>query len=326
MTNDDDVTAEIGRWLRRRDLTVQRLRPLPGDVSPRRYLRLRLADGRRAVAAVYPPAIRDAGRRFLATTRLLEGAGVRVPAVYDHDLDAGFMLVEDLGEHTLYDLDLDWARRSPYLDDAVAQIARIQTIPAAPVEALNPPLDGALLRRELEQTWHAVLLPRGAAANAELAGLPSALAELCANLAADPPVVCHRDLMARNLVPLEEPRVRVGLLDHQDLRLGPPYYDLASLLNDSLFAPEDVERRLLAALAPTAAQQLAYRRAAAQRTLKAAGTFARCLEAGATHHRRLIAPTLARALHHLRQVPETAALAPALARQLEPELGALGIC
>ena len=40
------------------------------------------------------------------------------------------------------------------------------------------------------------------------------------------------------------------MLDHQDLRLGPPFYDLASLLNDTLFPPPDAEEALLAAAAP----------------------------------------------------------------------------
>ena len=61
---------------------------------------------------------------------------------------------------------------------------------------------------------------------------------------------CHRDFMVRNLMPL---RGRRGLvvLDHQDLRLGPPLYDLASLLNDTLFPPPEAEEALLAAAAPS---------------------------------------------------------------------------
>ena len=59
------------------------------------------------------------------------------------------------------------------------------------------------------------------------------------------------------------------MLDHQDLRLGPPRYDLASLLNDSLFPPPELEARLVrAALGEeaTAEDFLDYHRAAAQRT------------------------------------------------------------
>ena len=106
--------------------------------------------------------------------------------------------------------------------------------------------------------------------------------------------------MARNLVPL--PGQRLGLLDHQDLRLGPPFYDLASLCNDSLFPPTNLTSELLGA----AADELGYHRAAAQRALKAVGTFATFAERGDPRHLSLIPATLGRALEHLLLVPETA--------------------
>src|SRR5262249_24021197 len=75
---------------------------------------------------------------------------------------------------------------------------------------------------------------------------------------------------------------RVGVLDHQDLRLGPPAYDLASLLNDTLFPTPEVEAAFLAELAPGPEERLRYHRAAAQRTLKAVGTYAAFARRGAT--------------------------------------------
>ena len=76
------------------------------------------------------------------------------------------------------------------------------------------------------------------------AALRAALDTLCASLGDEPPVPCHRDFMVRNLMPL--PNGALVVLDHQDLRLGPPLYDLASLLNDTLFPPPAAEEALLA--------------------------------------------------------------------------------
>ena len=181
--------------------------------------------------------------------------------------------------------------------------------------ALSPPLDASLLRRELTQTWDELLAPRGLTGEPPLAAaLARALDALCAELAAPAPVPCHRDLMARNLVPL--PGGAVGVLDHQDLRLGPPRYDLASLLNDSLFPPPEVEEAILAGVLRGDEDRLRYRRAAAQRTLKAAGTFAAFARRGSDRHLGLIPPTLARACGHLSALPETAELAPELAPPL----------
>jgi aminoglycoside/choline kinase family phosphotransferase len=121
-------------------------------------------------------------------------------------------------------------------------------------------------------------------------------------LTAEPLVPCHRDFMARNLIPVGASPA-LAVIDHQDLRLGPASYDLASLLNDSLFAPVEVEDRLVAAALPQE-QRLQYHRAAAQRTLKAVGTFLAFAKRGEDRHLPLIAPSLASARRHLLELPE----------------------
>ena len=102
------------------------------------------------------------------------------------------------------------------------------------------------------------------------------------------------------------------MLDHQDLRLGPRAYDLASLLNDSLFPPDELEAELVSAALPDAEGALAYRRAVVQRTLKAIGNYCDFARRGFDRHLRLVAPTLARASRHLATVPELAPVADAL--------------
>jgi aminoglycoside/choline kinase family phosphotransferase len=124
--------------------------------------------------------------------------------------------------------------------------------------------------------------------------------------------------MVRNLVPLPERGLLV--LDHQDLRLGPPAYDLASLLNDTLFPPPEIEEALLSAALPAGADRARYHRAAAQRTLKAVGTYTSFALRGADRHLPLVAPTLGRCLAHLARVPESAPLVPGLAEVWAPVL------
>lgn len=317
------MPAGTAAWLAARGFAVRSRRPLAGDVGARRYWRLALAGGGSAVLAAYPPAERPACRRFLATGELLAGAGVRVPAVLACDCDRGLAVVEDLGPATVYDLRRrPWPEVAPYFEAAARAARRIATLPHGAVAALSPPLDAALLGRELARTREAFLAPRGLAAGEFGARLAAALEALCAALGAAPPVPCHRDLMVRNLVPLGA--AEVGVLDHQDLRLGPPLYDLASLLNDSLFPPAAAGEALLAEHAPDPAARLAYHRAAAQRTLKAVGTYAAFARRGRRRHLPLIPPTLARALVHLAAVPETAAVAPEAARRWRRVTGRAG--
>lgn len=310
--------AEVASWLRASGFEPHERSELPGDVSPRRYARLRDRGGASAILATYPPEVRGACPRFLHTTRLLAAAGVRVPAVLASDCERGWMLLEDLGPQTLAESSaLPADELAACFADAAEQAGRIGRLPRGEAEELNPPLDRALMLRELSQTWELVLRPRGL--SGELAEeLERGLAELCTRLAASPPAVCHRDFMARNLIPVAPGRVAV--LDHQDLRLGPPAYDLASLLNDTLFPSATLEQSLLAASLGAEVSREQYHRAAAQRTLKAVGTYASFARRGVSRHVPLIAPTLERSLHHLSCLGETRDLVPALRTSLAAPL------
>jgi N-acetylmuramate 1-kinase len=299
------------------------VRPLAGDVSPRRYSRVALAGGASAILATYPPEIRATCPRFHRTTEILAGAGVRVPRILVSDCEEGWMLLEDVGPQTLgeWGQDRPWSELAPWFAAAVEIAGRIARLPAPAADVLaelNPVLGAELLRRELAQTWDLFLEPRGLVAAAGGAELRAALDALCAALGAEPPVPCHRDFMVRNLMPL--PGGELAVLDHQDLRLGPPLYDAASLLNDTLFPPAEAEEALLAAVAHAPADRLRYHRAAAQRTLKAVGTYASFARRGAPRHLPLIPPTLARFVKHFSQIPEGEPLAARLAADWRHEL------
>jgi N-acetylmuramate 1-kinase len=329
--------APILDALARRGHPVAEVRAMVGDVSRRRYFRVRLA-GRRggspgsgggpAVLAVYPDETLDACRRYLAAGKLLTAQGVRVAEVVDFDCQAdrggGWVLLEDFGKKTLYEhAERPWPELGRFFEAAVDAIGRIAALPAGEVAELNPPLDGALLRRELDQTRECFFEPLGLD-GPEAENFQAALDTLCQRLAEEAPVPCHRDFGARNLMPLAqgEGAAAVGVLDHQDLRLGPPAYDLASLLNDSLFPPAELEERLLcrAGCPDGGAARESYHRAAAQRTLKAVGSYAAFARRGSGRHLGLIPPTLARALRHLERLPEAAPLARSLAAAWKPAL------
>jgi N-acetylmuramate 1-kinase len=303
---------------------VAEVRPLAGDVSPRRYFRIIFSAGAAsgtAILATYPAELRETCARFLRTTASLAAAGIRVPRVLGSDCAAGWMLVEDLGPLTLGDWGQGrpWSEIDPFFAQARELAARISRLPADGLAELNPRLGRELLARELAQTWELFLEPQGLVRDPALAArLRSTLEALCATLGDEPPVPCHRDFMARNLMPLPATQAAseagaLAVLDHQDLRLGPPWYDLASLLNDTLFPPPEAEEALLAAALPAASERVRYHRAAAQRTLKAVGTYAKFARQGANRHLPLVEPTLARFVKHCSQIPEGAALAADLA-------------
>jgi len=322
MTDDESRSSRIDNvlsWLAQQEQAAGDLTELTGDVSLRRYFRLTTDDGT-AIVATYPPEMRAACRNFLETTRLLSRVGVRVPRVLATDCEQGMTLLEDLGSDTLYDLrDPTSEILSAYFWRAVAYLKRIQSLPVAEVAPLNPPLNGDLLWRELSQTWTSLLEPRGVVADPEFSRvLEETLQELCRLLDTELPVPCHRDFMSRNLVPVD-PHPELAVLDHQDLRLGPRQYDLASLLNDSLFPSAALEEEiLLHCLGDEPVARIPYHRAAAQRTLKATGTYETFALRGDTRHRMLIPETLGRALRHMDHLPEATAIGGELAERIAP--------
>jgi aminoglycoside/choline kinase family phosphotransferase len=295
---------------------------LTGDVSPRRYVRLERTGGATAIVSYYPPGARDTGERFRQTTTLLSTAGVRVPKVLDWDVTAGMMLLEDVGRRSVYDAVAGGEPADRYRRQALAVLESIAVLDAVEVEAINPRLDGTVLRRELQQSWELVLAPRGLVGDQVLAAeLRLALFELSDRLEAATARPCHRDFMARNLLIDREDRIVV--IDHQDLRLGPPWYDLASLLNDSVYASPDEEERLLNLSKVPRPEREAYHRAAAQRALKIVGTFAAFADRGFDRHLTLVEPSLQAARRHLERLPETAPLMRDLRKPWD-DVGALG--
>lgn len=305
--------AGVDAWLAGLGFPAREILCLSGDVSPRRYARVVLEDGTTAVLATYPEEIRDVCPRFLHTGELLTAVGVRVPRVFAASCEQGWMLLEDFGPQTLGEQrERPWSELRLYFVHALELIGRIAALPMEVVSGLNPPLDRDLLKQELAQTWDLFLAPRELTGGPALTNaLRTALDTLCDRLGDVTPVPCHRDFMVRNLMPIDG-LGGVAVLDHQDLRLGPPEYDLASLLNDTLFPPAEIEEELLA-LAPGADRE-GYHRAAAQRTLKAVGTYTKFSLRGAHRHLPLIPPTLERFLQHLSRIPEGAPIVEDLGR------------
>lgn len=319
--SQDTRHHEIQAWLALQGLDVEHFRELTGDVSLRRYVRL-TSGGTSTILAVYPPEIRAACRNFLATTRLLSQAGVRVPRILASDCGQGLTLLEDVGSATLYDLrDTVGSGLAGYFWQAITDVERIQSIAVEKVAPLNPPLDRDLLWRELTQTWSSLFEPHGLCTDPGFSRVFEAtLREVCRLLDTESPVPCHRDFMSRNFVPVE-PQPELAVLDHQDLRLGPRHYDLASLLNDSLFPSEALEEEILDhCLSAEPAERISYHRAAAQRTLKATGTYETFAQRGYPRHRKLIPETLQRAVRHLGHLPEATEIRSDLEKRMAPLL------
>ncbi len=293
--------AALDRFLDGHGWPGARRQALAGDASFRRYERVHKArDNGPATAIVMdaPPEHEDL-HPFRAVAAVLEGHGYSAPRILAADAEAGFLLLEDLGDD-LFTRKLEaggGAMEAELYAAAVDLLADLHgrpppdviEVPEAAPYALPAYTDDLLMAEAaLFTDWYLPVLggrettPRE---QAEFSGLWQAAFNAVAEL---PPVLVLRDYHADNLLWLPERHghARVGVLDFQDAVAGHPAYDLVSLLEDARrdVAPtlaEDMIARYCRAAAARgagfdeAAFRLAYAILGAQRNTKIIGIFSR---------------------------------------------------
>lgn len=219
--------------------------PLHGDGSVRRYYRV-AAGGRPYVLLVGPDPEENAA--WVRVARHLAERGLRVPAVYGVDPARGWVLLEDLGDRSLYA-----ALREPGADSlalyrpVVALLAAMQ-VRGAEGFHLGVGFAPAPYDRELMTEGEAGYFAREFAAGLLGLAVPPGFARDAEALAAEVgrapgDYFLHRDFQSRNvhLTP-DGP----ALLDFQGARPGPLGYDAAALLLDPYAAlPQATRGELL---------------------------------------------------------------------------------
>lgn len=256
------------------------LAPAGGDASFRRYFRLTLPDGSTRIVMDAPPAQEDSAP-FVAIGKRWHAAGLAVPCIHASDLDAGFLLLEDLGDTPLQDTFTDPdSTRQRHLE-AMALIAQLQN--RADPAAL-PAYDEALLGRELDlfpewclARWLGLAAPES---------WPALRQALIHSALAQPVVSVHRDFDAMNLMCQAQ---QLTMIDFQDAVAGPLSYDLISLLRGrycrfsasqfaelvSLFYQQARQEGRLLRTTSEADFLVQCHAMAAQRSLKVLGIFCR---------------------------------------------------
>ncbi|MEM7190110.1 MAG: phosphotransferase [Pseudomonadota bacterium] len=266
------------------------IRPLAGDASNRRYLRLAGKAGP-AVLMDAPPDKGEDVRPFIAVTEWLRAQCLSAPQIFAQDADRGFLILEDLGD-ALFAAHL---RNKPQDEqqlygraiETLAQIAQAGA-PRSLGQARQPlaSYDAAVLRREAAlfiEWW--MPAATGTPLSADLQAAYTELVDAAVAPFADArDVVVLRDYHAENLLWLPERggTAAVGLLDYQDALAGHPAYDLMSLLEDARRPTSDALQRAMIerylSLSPSVDGdefRHAYAALGAARNLKIVGIFAR---------------------------------------------------
>jgi N-acetylmuramate 1-kinase len=231
---------------------------MPGDASTRSYERL--AHGERHVILMNwprrpdgPPLrnglpysaiahLADSVVPFVAMAKGLREYGLLAPEIYHADLDHGLLVIEDLGDERVVagDPPAPIEERYETAVDALLALHDQQLpdlLPVAPHLEYQIPfydLDAFLIEAELILDWY---LPRLGVPVTDHARevFRSLWGEALAPAIEAPPTWVLRDFHSPNLLwlPNRKGLARLGILDFQDAVMGPPAYDLASLLQDA---------------------------------------------------------------------------------------------
>jgi N-acetylmuramate 1-kinase len=303
--------AAARRFLDQSDYGEAERARLAGDASARSYERLAVGS-RHLILMNSPrrpdgPPVRD-GRPYSAIAHLAEDVkpfvalanglrerGFSTPQIFAADLEDGFLILEDLGREGVVEGDPPEpiGHRYQTAVDALIALHRLavpDTLPVAPPVSHTIPaydIDALLIEVELLPDWY---MPcRGTAPSADARETYVALWREALDPVLDaPPTWVLRDFHSPNLMwlPGRAGIARLGVLDFQDAVMGPPAYDLASLLQDArVDVPEEMEIELLGRYVRARREADAgfdvagfvrvYAALAAQRASKILGIFAR---------------------------------------------------
>jgi aminoglycoside/choline kinase family phosphotransferase len=239
----DSLASEQG-------LAPASLRVASADASFRRYLRIDCNQPGVASRIIMdaPPDKEDC-KPFAAVAALTAQAGLQAPQILAWDEANGFMLLSDLGQHTLmqhiqattaplgdafYPQDTPTTEVQALFNQAIDSLLKWQ-LSSKP--GVLPAYDQPLLRRELSlfPDWY-LTQHKGVTIDTEMRATLDTVfdAVVKRNLAA-PQVYVHRDYMPRNLMMPVTEGSPLGVLDFQDAVYGPSTYDIASLTRDAFW-------------------------------------------------------------------------------------------
>jgi hypothetical protein len=215
-------------------LLLDTLTPASGDASFRRYFRVQGAKCSFVVMDAAPP--QENVKPFIDITQRLAQKGLNVPKIVAQNIDAGFLLLSDLGPTTYYaqiQSGLDETALNAIYSDAIDALVTLQK---ADHQGLGR-LDALRLKRELTlfTDWYIKVHCNQTLTDTEAKQLDATFDLLSEAGAQQATVLVHRDFHSPNLMLSEQPQfgANPGVLDYQDALEGPIAYDIASLVFDA---------------------------------------------------------------------------------------------
>lgn len=233
---------QIKSWLDNIGWEYEKIEVASSDASFRRYYRLIFGEQ----SFIFMDASEQKGvlKPHIDISMRLEKVGVNVPRILKQDIAKGYLIIEDFGEHHLFDI-LKYQDREMQLliyKKAIDEIVKMQQ-----ADTFGLPLydkDFLLFEMDLMQEWYLEKHLKKELDDAQKEQLKDVLLWIADEALSQPQdTFVHRDFHSRNI--MVEQNGRLGVIDFQDARCGAITYDLVSLLKDCYIAlEEDVQKEL----------------------------------------------------------------------------------
>ncbi len=201
------------------------------DASFRRYFRVTNAS--QTLIAMDAPPDKENSEPFVRISQALSELAVHTPAIYAHDLSQGFLLLEDLGQtdylsalNNITAHNADTANR--LYSDAIKALISIQK--GNPTDAAPYSKEKLAEEMDLFPTWFLERHLNQTMSSTQSQVWRQTSARLIKVCLEQPQVWVHRDFHSRNLMVVDSNNP--GVIDFQDLVVGPISYDLASIFKD----------------------------------------------------------------------------------------------
>lgn len=225
----DQRLDSLNNWLKEQtSINIERIEPASEDASFRRYFRI-FTKNDQYIAMDAPPEIEQT-QPFIDVAQQLSKLGLHVPKIHYLDTELGFIVLEDLGTRT-YLSQLNDDPQSLY-SDAIDALITLQTSVSTHTDFSPPPYSAKLLRQEMDlfRQWYLNKHLQNTTSEASYAVWLHTQQFLINECLEQPQTWVHRDYHSRNLMITNENSP--GIIDFQDMVLGPISYDLASLFKD----------------------------------------------------------------------------------------------
>lgn len=286
------------------------LRPLTGDAGTRQYFKIENQSTDNNILCAYKKDELTSFDNFLNVGSLFSRHNIKTPLVLHTNKDQGFMILEDLGDLTLEDVFKETKDEVLYFK-ALDEIIKIQGLGfeddsvahtyAFDVEKFNWELNFAV--KHLSQLY-----------KLNTKDLNTSLLEkeftlLSQKLFSLKQVITHRDYHSRNLI---YSKGEIFIIDFQDARLGNPFYDLTSLIEDTYTdLSENLKHKLKTYYIEKSDLNFEddfnknYNLQALQRTFKACGSFAYLQnDIGTGRYLQYLKPSLRNLKNYFKEVKE----------------------